>query len=400
MKFTDGFWQLRSGVHASYATEVRDVRLDDDRLAAYAAVKRVRRRGDTLNAPLITVEAHAPAEGVIAVRLTHHAGKRRRGPDFALPGAAAPAADGPGAGSAATTRTEGTTAELTSGPLTLRLPTEGAFGLEFLDQDGRLLTAAGPKGSAFATLDDGSHHMVAQLALGVPGPVQRRGPVVGVLRGRRADAQGRPRPLHGPHRSPGPPAGLVVRPLAEHVLHHLLRRGHRHLVRRRHGRTRHPAQRVPLRLLLDARVPVVRLRVGPGRLPRPGGHDRPAQGQGSEDLRLDQPVHRAEGRPVRRGGPRGLLRQDRRRRHLAVGQVAGRHGAGRLHEPRGHGLVPGQAQGAPRPGRRRLQDRLRRARPHRRGLARRLRPGAHAQLLHAPVQQGRLRTPGGGARRR
>ncbi|MER7035322.1 alpha-xylosidase, partial [Streptomyces albidoflavus] len=72
-----------------------------------------------------------------------------------------------GAGSAATTRTEGTTAELTSGPLTLRLPTEGAFGLEFLDQDGRLLTAAGPKGSAFATLDDGSHHMVAQLALGV-----------------------------------------------------------------------------------------------------------------------------------------------------------------------------------------------------------------------------------------
>ncbi|MEU8742017.1 alpha-xylosidase, partial [Streptomyces halstedii] len=167
MKFTDGFWQLRSGVHASYATEVRDVRLDDDRLAAYAAVKRVQRRGDTLNAPLITVEAHAPAEGVIAVRLTHHAGKRRRGPDFALPGAAAPAADGQASGSAATTRTEGTTAELTSGPLTLRLPTEGAFGLEFLDQDGRVLTAAGPKGSAFATLGDGSHHMVAQLALGV-----------------------------------------------------------------------------------------------------------------------------------------------------------------------------------------------------------------------------------------
>ncbi|MEV3999635.1 alpha-xylosidase [Streptomyces halstedii] len=167
MKFTDGFWQLRSGVHASYATEVRDVRLDDDRLAAYAAVKRVQRRGDTLNAPLITVEAHAPAEGVIGVRLTHHAGKRRRGPDFALPGAAAPAADGQASGSAATTRTEGTTAELTSGPLTLRLPTEGAFGLEFLDQDGRVLTAAGPKGSAFATLGDGSHHMVAQLALGV-----------------------------------------------------------------------------------------------------------------------------------------------------------------------------------------------------------------------------------------
>ncbi|CAM5362788.1 alpha-xylosidase [Streptomyces atroolivaceus] len=159
MKFTDGFWQMRSGVHASYATEVRDVRLDDDRLAAYASVKRVTRRGDTLNAPLITVEAHAPAEGVIAVRLTHHAGRRRKGPDFELPGAAQR--------SAATTRTQGAAAELNSGPLTLRLPTEGAFGLEFLDGDGRVLTSAGRKGTAFATVEDGGHHMFAQLALGV-----------------------------------------------------------------------------------------------------------------------------------------------------------------------------------------------------------------------------------------
>ncbi|MEU0147940.1 alpha-xylosidase [Streptomyces sp. NPDC006288] len=159
MKFTDGFWQLRTGVHASYATEVRDVRLDDDRLAAYAAVQRVQRRGDTLNAPLITVDAYAPAEGVIAVRLTHHAGRRRRGPDFEMPGAAA--------SSAATTRTEGARAELVSGPLTLRLPAEGAFGLEFLDEAGRVLTSAGRKGSAFATVDGGGHHMLAQLALGV-----------------------------------------------------------------------------------------------------------------------------------------------------------------------------------------------------------------------------------------
>ncbi|MYU47363.1 hypothetical protein GTV15_00550, partial [Streptomyces sp. SID7803] len=64
MKFTDGFWQMRDGVHASYATELRDLRLDGGGLTAYAAVQRVTRRGgDTLNAPLITVEAYAPAEG-------------------------------------------------------------------------------------------------------------------------------------------------------------------------------------------------------------------------------------------------------------------------------------------------------------------------------------------------
>ena len=80
------------------------------------------------------------------------------------------------------------------------------------------------------------------------------------------------------------------------------------------------------------------------------------------------------------------------RQRLAVGPVAGRHGAGRLHQPgrRATG-TPGKLRGAARQGRRLLQDRLRRAHPDRRGLARRLRPGADAQLLHAPLQPGRLR---------
>ncbi|MEU5821315.1 MULTISPECIES: alpha-xylosidase [Streptomyces] len=159
MKFTDGFWQMRDGVHASYATELRDLRLDGGGLTAYAAVQRVTRRGDTLNAPLITVEAYAPAEGVIGVRVTHLAGRRHPGPDFALPGATGDPR--------AATREDGAAAELTSGPLTLRIPTDGGFGLEFRDADGRLLTAAGRKGTAFATTGDGTHHMVAQLALGV-----------------------------------------------------------------------------------------------------------------------------------------------------------------------------------------------------------------------------------------
>ena len=50
-----------------------------------------------------------------------------------------------------------------------------------------------------------------------------------------------------------------------------------------------------------------------------------------------------------------------------------------------------QAGAAARPGRGRLQDRLRRAHPDRRGLARRLRSRADAQLLHPAVQPDRLR---------
>jgi len=158
MKFTDGFWLIREGVHLSYATEVRDVRPQSKRFTAHAAVKKVTRRGDTLNAPLLTVECFSPAEGVIGVRVTHHAGKRRPGPDFAL----TEAEDGAGE-----VRREGTVTELTSGPLTLRLDREGPFGLTFHDADGRELTRANAKGTAFATTGDGAHHMLSRLALGV-----------------------------------------------------------------------------------------------------------------------------------------------------------------------------------------------------------------------------------------
>ncbi|MFJ9798705.1 alpha-xylosidase [Streptomyces sp. NPDC101145] len=161
MKFTDGFWLMRDGVHASYATEVRDLHVSADHFTAYAAVRRVEHRGHTLNSPLLTVECFSPAEGVIGVRATHHAGRAHRGPEFALPGA-----DAGGGGFARTSR-DGTVTELTSGPLTVRLDRDGPWGLTFLDGEGRRLTEVGPKGTAFVVDGDGAHHMVAQLALGV-----------------------------------------------------------------------------------------------------------------------------------------------------------------------------------------------------------------------------------------
>ena len=53
-----------------------------------------------------------------------------------------------------------------------------------------------------------------------------------------------------------------------------------------------------------------------------------------------------------------------RRRRLAVGPVAGGHGARRLHQPGCRPLVPGAPARPARAGRRRHQDRLRRAIPH------------------------------------
>ena len=92
-----------------------------------------------------------------------------------------------------------------------------------------------------------------------------------VLRDRRPDAEGRARALHGAHRParrscpPGRTGCGCRRSFTTDY-----DEAHGHLVHRRDGRARPAAVGLPLRLLLDARVQLVRLRVGPAGLPRPG----------------------------------------------------------------------------------------------------------------------------------
>ena len=100
--------------------------------------------------------------------------------------------------------------------------------------------------------------------------VLRARPAAALPAHRRPDAQGRAASLHRAHRATAARAAVVVRPVAVHVVHHLVRRGDRDVVHRRHGGAGSAVVGVPLRLLLDAAVPLVRLRVGPGHVPRPG----------------------------------------------------------------------------------------------------------------------------------
>ncbi|MDT0541489.1 MULTISPECIES: alpha-xylosidase [Streptomyces] len=158
MKFTDGYWQMRPGVTARYATSVADVDVADDRFTLYAPVTRVRHRGDTLNGPLVTVEAWSPAEGVIGVRVWHHGGTRPRTPAFPLN----PDPDG---GHAKTAR-EGSTVELVSGALSLEADTEGSCTLRFVS-GGKVITSLGPRDLGFVTDADDRHYMLAKMSLGV-----------------------------------------------------------------------------------------------------------------------------------------------------------------------------------------------------------------------------------------
>ena len=157
MKFTDGYWKMREGVTAHYARSVAEAAVDQGAITLYAPVREVAQRGDTLNSPLLTVDCWSPAEGVIGVRCTHHAGAVPGRPQFELHTPDAPAG---------TVTRDGSVLELRSGELGLRVDTEGPWRLDFTGA-GRPLTSIGARGTGFATDASGRHYMIAQHALGV-----------------------------------------------------------------------------------------------------------------------------------------------------------------------------------------------------------------------------------------
>jgi len=170
VKFSDGFWNMRPGVRPLYAREVAAVDAGDASLRILAATKPVHHRGDTLNAPLITVEARAPMADVIAVRLVHHGGGRPRTPSFEIESdPAAPVAID-----------LGEIVRFRSGELELSIDRGAPFALTYA-ADGRVLTASEPKAVAALETDDG-HFMREQLSLGVDEHVyglgERFGPLV------------------------------------------------------------------------------------------------------------------------------------------------------------------------------------------------------------------------------
>jgi alpha-D-xyloside xylohydrolase len=167
MKFTDGFWHKRAGVSALHPVHLRDIEADGDRLTAYAATKRIAHRGDTLNAPLITVTCTSPMPDVIKVSIGHHLGGGPKHPSFALRGRS--------------TNVNISACELTSGALTVRFDAGDEWGMSF-EADGRRLTGSGWKAMGVIDTADGHQYVHEQLDLGVGEAVyglgERFGPLV------------------------------------------------------------------------------------------------------------------------------------------------------------------------------------------------------------------------------
>ncbi|RZU76786.1 alpha-D-xyloside xylohydrolase [Micromonospora kangleipakensis] len=178
MKFTDGYWLMREGVHAVHPVEVLDATTGPGSLTVHAPVKRIQHRGDLLEGPVVTIACTSPVPEVIGVRITHFAGEARR-PEFELQ-------DGP---AEVEISVDDEAAVLTSGELSVRIDRGDQWRVDFL-ADGRTLTTSGSTAMAVIDTDDGKHYVREQLDLGVDhhvyglgerfGPLVKNGQVVDV----------------------------------------------------------------------------------------------------------------------------------------------------------------------------------------------------------------------------
>jgi alpha-D-xyloside xylohydrolase len=157
MKFTDGYWKIRPGIHAYHPAEAYDVETSPRGFTVYAPTKPIRHRGDTLNGKLLTITFSSPMPDVIRVRLVHWMGKRSSGPEFEI-------FEGREGLEQVMSDEMGTT--LTSGQLTVRVRRGGEWGVDFI-ADGKTITRSGHKGMGIIETDGGDHYLHEQLSLGV-----------------------------------------------------------------------------------------------------------------------------------------------------------------------------------------------------------------------------------------
>ena len=182
MKFTNGYWMTRPEYRMLFATQCVRAWQDGRELVALASGAPIRGRGDILNRGNLEIRFSAPRKNIVRVRVTHFAGAADHGPHFetfeedVLPEICI---------------TE-EFASLRSGDLTVRVARgAGAWRVDFLGRDGKVLTSSGYHGMARALKEEdgpcslekhGKSYMIESLDLAVGETVyglgERFGPYV------------------------------------------------------------------------------------------------------------------------------------------------------------------------------------------------------------------------------
>jgi len=155
MKFDAGYWQLLPGTEAVYPLTVVDVQTEPDALVVTGYSHEVKTRDDLLHGSLTTARFTSPMPDVVRVQLAHFKGRRPRLPAFDLDYSLSNAATEIGRDDAH--------AWLKTGDLTVRVPAQGEWRIDFL-RGGQPLTSSERK--AIGLFEQGGKtYLREQLAL-------------------------------------------------------------------------------------------------------------------------------------------------------------------------------------------------------------------------------------------
>ncbi len=158
MKFTNGYWLIRPNFQMQYATQAVRVEKRPDALHVLSACRPIHHRGDTLDGGTLDVTFTAPRENIIRVTVTHFAGKRDNAPHFET--YVEPVN--------AVIEENDETVSFTSGKLTARVQKGENWRVDYVAEDGRVLTSSAFRGMGRALdKDTGKTYMSDSLMLDV-----------------------------------------------------------------------------------------------------------------------------------------------------------------------------------------------------------------------------------------
>lgn len=158
MKFTNGYWLIRPNFQMQYATQAVRVEKRPDALHVLSACRPIHHRGDTLDGGTLDVTFTAPRENIIRVTVTHFAGKRDNAPHFETYEEPVNAV----------IEENDETVSFTSGKLTARLQKGENWRVDYVAEDGRVLTSSAFRGMGRALdKDTGKTYMSDSLMLDV-----------------------------------------------------------------------------------------------------------------------------------------------------------------------------------------------------------------------------------------
>lgn len=158
MKFTNGYWLIRPNFQMQYATQAVRVEKRPDALHVLSACHPIHHRGDTLDGGTLDVTFTAPRENIIRVTVTHFAGKRDNAPHFETYEEPVNAV----------IEENDEMVSFTSGKLTARVQKGENWRVDYVAEDGRVLTSSAFRGMGRALdKDTGKTYMSDSLMLDV-----------------------------------------------------------------------------------------------------------------------------------------------------------------------------------------------------------------------------------------